>query len=47
MMEDETVGWHHRLKDMSLSKLHEMVKDRAASCTAVREVTKSRVSLSD
>ena len=47
MMEDEMVGWHHRLKDMSLSKLQEMVKDRAASCTAVREVTKSRVSLSD
>ena len=26
--EDEMVGWHHQLKDMSLSKPQEMVKDR-------------------
>ena len=26
--EDEMVGWHHQLMDMSLSKLQEMVKDR-------------------
>ena len=30
MTEDEIVGWHHQLKDMSLSKLWEMVKDREA-----------------
>ena len=28
--EDEMVGWHHRLMDMSLSKLQGMVKDREA-----------------
>ena len=26
MTEDETVGWHHDLRDMSLSKLLEMVR---------------------
>ena len=26
--EIETVGWHHRLTGMSLSKLREIVKDR-------------------
>ena len=30
MTEDEMVGWHHPLKDMSLSKLWEVVKDREA-----------------
>ena len=33
--------------DMSLSKLWEMVKDREAWCTAVREVEKSRTQLSE
>ena len=28
MKEDEMVGWHHDLMDLSLSKLREMVKDR-------------------
>ena len=28
--EDEMVGWHHYLMNMSLSKLQEMVKDREA-----------------
>ena len=35
--QDEMVGWHHRLKDMSLSKLREVVKDGAAwraACSA-------------
>ena len=30
MTEDEMVGWHHQLNDMSLSKLWEIVKDREA-----------------
>ena len=30
MKEDEMVGWHHQLMDMSLSKLRELVKDREA-----------------
>ena len=29
-IEDEMVGWHHRLNDINLSKLREMVKDREA-----------------
>ena len=28
MTEGETVGWHHRLNGLSLSKLQEIVKDR-------------------
>ena len=30
MTEDEMVGWHPDSMDMSLSKLHEIVKDREA-----------------
>ena len=30
MTEDEMVGWHHRLEDMSLSKLWGLVMDREA-----------------
>ena len=29
-IEDEMVGWHHQLMDMSLSKCREIVKDREA-----------------
>ena len=30
MTEDEIVGWHHRLDNMSLSRLWELVMDREA-----------------
>ena len=47
--EDALFGWHHDSMDMSLSKLHELVKDREAWSVAVHVhgVTKSWVSLSD
>ena len=46
MTEDEMAGWHHRLKDMSLSRLWEIVKGREAWHAAVQGVAKGWTLLS-
>ena len=43
MTEDEMVGWHHLLMDMSLSKLWELVMDRETWHSAIQAVAKGRI----
>ena len=45
--EDEMAGWHHRLEDVSLSELQELVMDREAWRAVIHGVAKSRTRLSN
>jgi len=47
MTEDEMIGWHHRLVEMSLIKFWEMVKDREGWHAVVHGVAKSWTRVSD
>ena len=44
--DNEMVGWHHRIEDMSLSKLRELVMDREAWRAAIHGLPKSQTGLS-
>ena len=45
--QDEMAGWHHRLDDVSLSELREMLMEREAWRAAIHGVTQSWTRLSD
>ena len=47
MTVDKMVGCHHRLNDMSLGELWEVVMDRGAWHAAVHGVAKSQTGLRD
>ena len=47
MTEDELVGWHTDLVDMSLSELRELVMDSEAWRAAIHRVAESQTQLSD
>ena len=47
MTEDEMVGWHQQLRDMSLSKLWNLVMYKETWCATDHGVTKSQTRLSD
>ena len=47
MTEDEMARWHHRLDDLSLSELRELVMDREAWRAAIHAVAKSWTRLRD
>ena len=47
MTEDDMIGRHHNLMNMSLNKLQEMVKDKGAWRAAVHGVTTSLTQLSN
>ena len=47
MIEDEMVGWHHRLNGHEFEQTLEIVKDREAWCSAAHGVTKSWTQLGD
>ena len=47
MTGDKMVGWHHRLMDIHLSRLWELVTDREAWSAAIHGVSKRQTRLSD